>query len=407
MKHEEIDQIIRDFGHERLSASKEELAFEEFLQKRLAAMGLDSEIEPFEIETYRIHQEELWVDDRWEVFCKAFYGCQSGHFIAPLYYAPKIDDLILEDCRGKAVIIDEPLSKEILIQLAEHGAKGIIAHAGGVHLKSKFLRRGELRFARDLERILPSVRIGAEDFIRMIKEEAKEASFQITQETVMGKSHNLVLDIPGETDEWIVLAAHTDSTEESLGVYDNLSGCISLLAMAEHFAAKKLKRGLRFLWCGSEERGLLGSFTYCRRHEKELEKAVLNVTLDMVGSVTGGFSSFACGNKESETVLKEFAAQQRVVTDVRYVLRSTDVKPFVHAGVPAVSFARYAAPGIAPIHTEYDTPDAVSAEMILKDTAYIIAFVTEMANAETFPIPREIAEDMKKEVDEYVKHTNP
>ncbi len=406
MNEHTINQIIEKFSHERLSASPQELALEKYIQERLGKIGLTSTIEPFETETYRIYQEELRVDDQ-AIFCKAYYGCQSDAFTAPLYYAPKVDDLILEECCGKLVIIDERISEEILVKLGECGAKGIITHGGGVHLESKFLRRGELRFARKLERILPSVTIGAEDFIRIIRDFPKEASLCVTQETMIGQSHNLVLELPGETDEWIVLAAHTDTTEESLGVYDNLSGCICLLAIAEHFAHRKLKRGLRFLWCGSEERGLLGSFAYCRQHKAELEKVILNITLDMLGSITGAFSAFACANKESETVLKDFAERKKVVPDVRYVLRSTDVKPFVYYGVPAISFARYAPSGIAPIHTKYDTPEAVSAEMILKDAAYITDFVDEMATTENFPIPREIAEDMQKEAEEYVKYTNP
>ena len=171
---------------------------------------------------------------------------------------------------------------------------------------------------------------------------------------------------------------------------------------SEYFSDKKLKRGLRFLWCGSEERGLLGSIAYCRRHASDNKQAVLNVTLDMIGALTGPFVSYACANHESEELLRKFAMDHEQPTEVRYVLRSTDVKPFVAAGVPAVSFSRYANTNVAPIHTEYDTPDAVSVENIIADTEYIASFVEYVANADSFPIPRKIDKGLKKEAKDYV-----
>ena len=47
----------------------------------------------------------------------------------------------------------------------------------------------------------------------------------------MGDSHNVILDLPGETDEMIVLSAHYDSTPLSQGVYDNMSGSVGLLVL--------------------------------------------------------------------------------------------------------------------------------------------------------------------------------
>ena len=41
--------------------------------------------------------------------------------------------------------------------------------------------------------------------------------------------------------------------------YDNMSGSVGILGIAEHFAKNPHRYGLRFIWCGSEERGLLGS----------------------------------------------------------------------------------------------------------------------------------------------------
>ena len=52
---------------------------------------------------------------------------------------------------------------------------------------------------------------------------------------------------------------------------------------------KEMNYGLRFVFCGSEERGLLGSKAYVRDHEKELRQTVLNINLDMIGTYMGKF----------------------------------------------------------------------------------------------------------------------
>ena len=61
---------------------------------------------------------------------------------------------------------------------------------------------------------------------------------------------------------------------------------------------KELNYGLRFVFCGSEERGLLGSKAYVRDHESELEKAALNINLDMIGTYLGKF--IACISAEDK-----------------------------------------------------------------------------------------------------------
>ena len=389
MNEMEINEIIAKFSHERLSASYAEHEFAEYIEEKCKKTGLKTCRECFGTETYRIKHESLYINGR-PIFCKSYYGSGSGSVTAPLLYMPNIEEISLSRCDGKIVLLDDRIGVETYRKLVAHGVVGIIARGGGIQLKSGFLRRGELRFGSPVERLVPCVIIGTEDYISIVKEKNAIAEMSVEMTQHKGKSVNVIADIPGECDEQIVLAAHIDSTEQSVGTYDNMSGCISLLKMSEYFSDKKLKRGLRFLWCGSEERGLLGSIAYCRRHASDNKRAVLNVTLDMIGALTGPFVSYACANHESEELLRKFAMDHEQPTEVRYVLRSTDVKPFVAAGVPAVSFSRYANTNVAPIHTEYDTPDAVSVENIIADTEYIASFVEYVANADSFPIPRKI-----------------
>ncbi|WP_289481240.1 M28 family peptidase, partial [Klebsiella pneumoniae] len=71
------------------------------------------------------------------------------------------------------------------------------------------------------------------------------AKIVLKQEEYEGNSHNVILELPGEIDEYIVLTAHYDSTSLSQGAYDNMSGSIGLLGIAEHFSKNPHRYGLR------------------------------------------------------------------------------------------------------------------------------------------------------------------
>ncbi len=58
----------------------------------------------------------------------------------------------------------------------------------------------------------------------------------------------------------------------STGVYDNGAGSVINLEAYRYFLENKPNRNLIFIWCGSEERGLLGSKAYVKKHEEELKK---------------------------------------------------------------------------------------------------------------------------------------
>ena len=85
------------------------------------------------------------------------------------------------------------------------------------------------------------------------------------------------------------------------------------------------------------------------------------------------------------------------------------MRPFAFAdvGVPAVSFARLAPPSAASIHNSYDTAAVLSEEQTARDIDFLCAFVSRMANAQHCPVKREIPENMKTKLDEYLGRKRP
>ena len=199
-----------------------------------------------------------------------------------------------------------------------------------------------------------------------------------------------------------MLTAHYDSTSLSQGAYDNMSGSVGLLGIAEHFAAYPHRYSLRFIWCGSEERGLLGSKAYCAAHEEELKSIVLNINLDMIGSIMGKF--IACCTSEEKLVhyISYMASELGFGINVRQDVYSSDSTPFADKGVPAVSFARIAPQNTATIHNSYDTVALMMGEHMVKDIEFITAFTVRMACAAYCPVAREMPDNMKEKLDIYL-----
>lgn len=153
-----------------------------------------------------------------------------------------------------------------------------------------------------------------------------------------------------------------NTTSLSHGAYDNMSGCAGLLGIMEQMKEKELNYGLRFVFCGSEERGLLGSKAYVRDHEAELDKIVLNINLDMIGTYMGKFIACVSAEDKLSHYISYMAAEVGFPVASKTGVYSSDSTPFADKGIPAVSFARIAGGNVAPIHCRYDLKDVMSME---------------------------------------------
>ena len=72
-----------------------------------------------------------------------------------------------------------------------------------------------------------------------------------------------------------------------------------------------------------------------------------------------------------------------------------------------VSFARIAPPATATIHNRYDTPAVMSPAQTARDIDFITAFLDRMANAVRCPVAREMPDNMKEKLDEYLTRKRP
>lgn len=401
MNTQKIMKIFEDTAYVRMGGSDAELKCAEYIKGLCAEMGLEAKIEDFEVSMANIKTAHLYADGE-EITCKGYLLCGSGEVEAPLYYLTNTDKYSLSLCKGKIVLVDGYMGYWMYRDIFEAGAVGFITYDGNANYVDNDIDQRELRpHVSKGDKIL-GVNINAKDAIRIVNNGVKTAKIVVEQDEYAGVSRNVIADIKGETDEYIVFTAHYDSTSLSQGAYDNMSGSIGLLGIAEHFLAYSPKYSLRFIWCGSEERGLLGSKAYVNTHEKELEKTVFNINLDMIGCIMGKF--IACCTAEEALVhyINYYASEYGFGITTRQDVYSSDSTPFADKGVPAVSFARIAPNNTATIHNSYDTMAVMKGEQMESDIDFITSFACRMANACRCPVDKKIPDNMKDKLDIYL-----
>ena len=401
MNANEIMRIFEETAYVRMGGSAEELRTAEYLVKKCAEFGCEAKLEAFDVSMATMQEAVLTVDGQ-EIPCKGYLCAGSGEVEAPLYYLRSTDKYSLSQCKGKIVMIDGYLGYWMYQDLLENGAVGFITYDGNANYADCDIDQRELRSYVSKGEKIPGVNINAKSAIELIRSGAQTAKITLRQEEYKGKSHNVILDLPGEDENYIVFTAHYDSTSLSQGAYDNMSGSVGLLGIAEHFAKNSHRYGLRFIWCGSEERGLLGAKAYCADHEEALKNVVLNINLDMIGCIMGKF--LACCTSEEALVqyIKYFSMEQGFGVNAYQDVYSSDSTPFADKGIPAVSFARIAPPNTATIHNSYDTIALMKGEQMAEDIDFIISFAQRMANAKRCPVARMMPDNMKDKLDIYL-----
>ena len=400
MDAKQIMKIFEDTAYVRMGGSQEELRTAKYLCGKLEEMGLKATIEEFDVDMAEIEEAQLLVDGV-TVTCKGYLNAGNAEVEAPFYYLRSTDPFSLSQCKGKIVMVDGYLGYWRYQDMLENGAVGFITYDGNANYSDRDIDQRELRKATHKGNKIPGVNINAKDAISIIRKGAKTAKILLKQREFEGKSHNVVLDLPGEVDEYIALTAHYDSTSLSQGAYDNMSGSVGILAIAEHFAKNPHRYGLRFIWCGSEERGLLGSKAYCAK-EENLKNCVLNINLDMIGCIMGKFIYCVTAEEKLCHYISYLGNELGFSIDGKQDVYSSDSTPFADQGVPAVSFARIAPQNTATIHNSYDTIAVMKGEQMVEDIEFLTVFTSRMANAALCPVEKTIPDNMKDKLDIYL-----
>ena len=400
MKAKEIMKIFEDTAYVRMGGTDAELRAAKYLVDCCNKLGLNATIEDFPVDMANLQEAVLEVDGI-SVPCKGYFNAGTAEVDAPFYYLRSTEPYALKQCKGKIVMIDGYMGYWMYQDILENGAVGFVTYDGNANYCDRDIDQRELRSFVHKGNKIPGVNINAKDAINLINKGASSAKIVLKQEEYEGNSRNVIAELPGEIDEYIVLTAHYDSTSLSQGAYDNMSGSVGLLGIAEYFLSHPHRYGLRFIWCGSEERGLLGAKAYCEK-EENLKNVALNINLDMIGCIMGKFIGCVTAEEKLVHYISYLGSELGFPISVRQDVYSSDSTPFADKGVPALSFARIAPQNTATIHNSYDTIAVMSGEQMVEDIDFIVAFTDRMANAKLCPVAKEIPDSVKEKLDIYL-----
>ena len=403
MNNKALKQIFTDTDFVHRSGTPEELRVASYLKERCEQFGVAAHLESFPVPMGEIEEAHVFADGK-EIPCKGLFCCGSGEVEGELSYMPALDKVSVAGAKDKIVLLDNAGVGFFGYQdLIKAGAKGILFQYGDLHNGNRDIDERDLRaHVVGEERKVLCAMLHVSEGVALVRNKTKRVRIVIRQREYEGESHNVVAEIPGRRDEWITLTAHYDTTALSHGSYDNMTGCVGLLGVMEALKNKPLNYGLRFVFCGSEERGLLGSKAYVRDHEPELDKIALNINLDMIGTIMGKFIACVSAEDKLAHYLSYMGAELGFPVAAKTGVYSSDSTPFADKGVPAMSFARLASGAFAPIHCRFDRPDVLSMDRLQEDIAFIAEFTRRMAMSAVCPVDREIPESVRKELDEYL-----
>lgn len=317
--------------------------------------------------------------------------------------ATEIDIIGAGDLEGKAVLLNKLTDEEGYKRLAAAKVAAFLVMQGKYYFSEKeaslYPRRLREHFTRN--GVIPGFLITAADALWLIQEEVEKVRFTLEQEDRELESQNVSAVIEGTDlrEESIILTAHYDSVPVGTGSWDNATGTTALLALFRHFAANPPRRTLRFLWCGSEELGLLGSKAYVEQEKELLEKIAFCFNFDMCGTALGSNRICVTGEKELQTFAEQYCKITGYSAEIKSQVHSSDSAPFCDNEIPALGLSRGTA--TAEIHTINDLMPTLSEKAMCRNVEFAVRIIGDVANAAVIPVKKGMTEELRKELDKY------
>jgi Zn-dependent M28 family amino/carboxypeptidase len=200
-------------------------------------------------------------------------------------------------------------------------------------------------------------------------------------------SGNVIAEIPGQTDEIVVIGGHLDSWDLGTGAIDDgagigiTTGAAKLILDHVEETGEKPLRTIRLVYWGAEEVGLLGARAYAEAHQGELSRHVMAAESDF-----GAREIWKMDTRFGEDKLPLRQEMIRVLARAGVALGNNeatggpDVSPLAAAGVPVVTLRQNGWDYFDLHHTADDTLDKIDPDELAQNVAVYAAFTWMAAN---------------------------
>lgn len=403
-----IESLTTEVG-QRQAGSEAEARARDWGVAKFKALGFKNvRIEPFEVDYWQRNAEHAEIISPFpkKLMITALGGSvatdAAGVTGAIVRFATLQDlqDALLTGLQGKIVFVDEPMTRTqdgsgygVAVRkrsgaAAEAGKRGAVAalirSVGTDH--HRFPHTGQMRYAADVPKV-PIAALSAPDadqLQRALSRGQIEVKLVLDVQS-MGKrwSGNVVGEIPGQTDEIVIIGGHLDSWDLGTGAVDDGAGIGITVAAAKMIMDlnKKPKRTIRVVMFGAEEVGLVGAKAYAEQHKSELDKHMVGAESDFgAGKVWRFETRFAEEKLGIAEQMHRLLAPLGIARGANTASGGPDMGPLRQLGMPVVTLKQNGWDYFDLHHTADDTLDKINPEDVAQNVAAYAAFVWMSAN---------------------------
>ncbi len=325
-------------------------------------------------------------------------GTPPGGITADVVVVKSFDELS-DKVKGKIVLYNVPFTEygktvqyrtQGAIRAARFGAvASLVRSVGPVSLRTP--HTGTMSYDESVPKI-PAAAITIEDAEMMQRLQDRGATPKV--HLVMNakllpdaESANVIGEVPGETDEIVVIGGHLDSWDVGTGAHDDGAGCVVAMEAARILIKMGLKpkRTIRVVLFTNEENGSRGGKAYRNDHQSEMKNHVVAIEDDLGGDSPLGFG-LSIADKERHqrglATLREIAGTLKAIgaDRIRESGGGVDIGPMAQDGVPMMSLDPDPVHYWDIHHTHADTVDKVDPQKLAKNVAAMAVMAYAIAN---------------------------
>ena len=196
-------------------------------------------------------------------------------------------------------------------------------------------------------------------------------------------SGNVIAEIPGKTDEIVLIGGHLDSWDLGTGAIDDGAGIGITVGAAKLILDlnKTPRRTIRIVMFGSEEVGLIGAKAYAKKYTDQLDKHIVGAESDFgAGKIWKFDTNFAPEKLFLAEAMHKVLEPLGIGRGDNNASGGPDIGPLRELGVPAVTLKQNGWDYFDYHHTADDTLDKIDKSDIAQNVAAYAAFVWMAAN---------------------------
>jgi len=403
-----IESLTTEVG-QRQAGSEAEKRARDWGVAKFKQLGFKNvRVEPFEVDYWQrnLEQAEIISPFPQKLIITALGGSvatPANGLIGEIAIFPTLQalkDAPMEGLEGKIVFVDEYMTRTqdgsgygVAVQKRsgaanEAGKRGaaaaLIRSVGTDH--HRFPHTGQMSYEKGVPRI-PIAALSAPDadqLGRAVLLGNVEVKLVIDVET-KGKrqSGNVIGEIPGRTDEIVIIGGHLDSWDLGTGAVDDGAGIGITVGAAKLILDMNQKphRTIRVVMFGAEEVGLVGAKAYAKQHKLEIDKHIVGAESDFGAGKIWSFETRFDNSKlsmaqEMHKVLEPLG----IALGGNKASGGPDMGPLRTMGMPVVTLKQNGWDYFDLHHTPDDTFDKINPADIAQNVAAYSAFVWMAAN---------------------------